>query len=154
MVHAGCVFVVNIHPSRTWISGCFESVRWNACMHRLDLGLYTNPKEFWGNGVRTHVNFNGKIPSTRGSEEGRSRNAASHRTESPTHYWLGYAGPISTPLFIENSSVPGIFPVAWLQMFCKMFTHVSFMLVFFQGFKDGKVFYCVKGFLVINEADA
>ena len=22
--------------------------RWNACVHRLDLGLYSHPKEFWG----------------------------------------------------------------------------------------------------------
>ena len=27
----------------------FQSVRWNACVHRLDLGLYSHPKEFWGN---------------------------------------------------------------------------------------------------------
>ena len=64
MVRAGCVFVAGIHPSRTWTSGSFESVRWNACMHRLDLGLYSHPKEFWGNGVWTHVNSKGKIPST------------------------------------------------------------------------------------------
>ena len=64
MVRAGCVFVAGIHPSRTWTSGSFESVRWNACMHRLDLGLYSDPKEFWGNGVWTHVNSKGKIPST------------------------------------------------------------------------------------------
>ena len=32
---------------------------------RLDLGLYFHPKEFWGNGVGTHVNSEGKIPSTR-----------------------------------------------------------------------------------------
>ena len=31
----------------------------NACVHRLDLGLYSHPKEFWGNGVRTHVNSKG-----------------------------------------------------------------------------------------------
>ena len=49
MVRAGCVFVAGIHPSRTWTSGSFESVRWNACVHRLDLGLYSHPKEFfWG----------------------------------------------------------------------------------------------------------
>ena len=24
-------------------------------MYRLDLGLYSHPKEFWGNGVRTHI---------------------------------------------------------------------------------------------------
>ena len=45
MVHDGCVFVASIHPSRTWMSGSFESVRWNACMHRVDLGLYSQPKE-------------------------------------------------------------------------------------------------------------
>ena len=32
--------------------------------HRLGLGLYSHPKEFWGNGVRTHVNSKGKNPST------------------------------------------------------------------------------------------
>ena len=63
MVHAGCGFVA-IHPSRTRMSGSFESVRWNACVHRPDLGLHSHLKEFWGNGVRTHVN------STRVSEEG------------------------------------------------------------------------------------
>ena len=26
----------------------FESVGWNECVHRLDLGLYSHPKEFWG----------------------------------------------------------------------------------------------------------
>ena len=44
----GVFFVSGIHPSRTWTSGSFESVRWNACVHRLDLGFYSCPKEFWG----------------------------------------------------------------------------------------------------------
>ena len=44
----GVFFVAGIHPSRTWTSGSFESVRWNAYMHRLDLGLYSHPKEFLG----------------------------------------------------------------------------------------------------------
>ena len=60
MVHAGCVFVAGIRLSRTSMSGSFESVRWNACVHRLGLGLYSHPKEFWGNGVRTHVNCKGR----------------------------------------------------------------------------------------------
>ena len=51
-----------IHPSRTSMSESFESVRWNACMHRLDIGLYSHLKEFWGNGVT--ANCKGKIPST------------------------------------------------------------------------------------------
>ena len=60
----GVYFVNCIHPSMTWTSGSFGSVRWNACVHRLDLGLYSHPKQLWGNGVRTHVNSKGKIPST------------------------------------------------------------------------------------------
>ena len=68
------------------MSGSFETVRWNVCLHKLDLSLYSHPKEFVGNGVRTHVDSKGKFPSTRGSEEGVPRAAASHRTVSPTHY--------------------------------------------------------------------
>ena len=34
-------------------------------MQRQDLGLNSHPKECWGNGVRTHVNSKGKIPSGR-----------------------------------------------------------------------------------------
>ena len=51
------------------MSGYLQSVRWKACEHRLDLGLYSHPKDFLGNGVRTHVNSEGKIPSTGGPEE-------------------------------------------------------------------------------------
>ena len=29
------------------MSGSFESVRWNVCVHRLDLGLCSHPKEFF-----------------------------------------------------------------------------------------------------------
>ena len=47
MVHAGCVFVTGIHRSRTWTSGSIESVRWNACLQRLDLGVYSH-LSFWG----------------------------------------------------------------------------------------------------------
>ena len=39
-------------------------MRWNAYLHRLYLGSYSHPKDFLGNGVRTHVNSKGKIPST------------------------------------------------------------------------------------------
>ena len=47
MVHARCVFVAGIHRSKTWMSGSFESLRWNACVHGLDFGLYSHLKEFW-----------------------------------------------------------------------------------------------------------
>ena len=58
-------------------------------MHRLDLGLYFHPKEFGGTGVITHVNTKVKIPSTGGSEQEKTRTAASRRTTSPTHYHSG-----------------------------------------------------------------
>ena len=61
LVHAECVFVTGIHPSRTWMSGSLDFLRWNACVHGLDLGLYSHPNEFLGSGVRTHVNSKGKI---------------------------------------------------------------------------------------------
>ena len=69
MVHAGWVFVAGIHPSRTEMSGSFESVQSNECAYRLDFSLYSHPKEFWGNGIRNHVISKGKIPSTGGAEE-------------------------------------------------------------------------------------
>ena len=65
------------------MSGSFESVQWNACLHRQDLGLYSHPKEFWGNGVRSHVNSEEKILSTGGSEEGQTHDAVSRKTASP-----------------------------------------------------------------------
>ena len=45
-VLGGCIFVAGIHPSRTWMSGSFVSERWNTCLQRLDLGLYSHPEEF------------------------------------------------------------------------------------------------------------
>ena len=48
MVHTGYVFVAGFHMCRIWMSGSFESVRWNACVHRLDLVLFSHPKDFMG----------------------------------------------------------------------------------------------------------
>ena len=66
-------------------------MRSNACVHRLDLDLYSHPKEFGGggNGVRIHVNSKGKISSTGkifSSEENQFHDAASSRTANPTQY--------------------------------------------------------------------
>ena len=86
MVYAGRVFVAGFHPSRTFMSGSFEFVRWNACVVRLDFGLYSHPKECWENGVRTHVDPKREIPSAGDSEV--VGDAAPRRTASPTHYRL------------------------------------------------------------------
>ena len=65
MVRAGCVFVAGIHPSRTWTSGSFE-VRAMKCMcaQTRPRFILSSERVFWGNGVWTHVNSKGKIPST------------------------------------------------------------------------------------------
>ena len=80
------------------MSGFFESVRWDASLHRLDLSLYSLPKEFFG-GMESEpmLTPREKIPSTRVSEEGRTSDAASHRTASPTHYRLSYSLTPSLP---------------------------------------------------------
>ena len=70
-------------PSRTWMTGTFGSMRWNAHVHTLDL-VYTLIQKCLGNGVRTHVNSKGKITSTRSSEEGQTGDAAWHRTAKPS----------------------------------------------------------------------
>ena len=89
-------FFAGIHPSRTYTSGSFQSVRWNARMHRLDLGLYSHPKEFWESGVRTHVNSKGNIPST-----GKKKNS---RKIEPTT--LHHAGQRAQHTANELSSPP------------------------------------------------
>ena len=48
MVLAGYVFVAGIHQSPTWMSGSFETVQWNAGVHRQDLGLSSHSRVFFG----------------------------------------------------------------------------------------------------------
>ena len=72
-------------------------------MHTLGLSLYSHPKEILGNGVRTHANSKGKIPTTRtrkkfSPEEDRTHDAASSGTVSPTHYQQGIPSPLMKAL--------------------------------------------------------
>ena len=46
--------------------------RGDSVIVRVTFSLCSHLKEFLGNGVRTHVNSKGKIPSTRGSEDGQT----------------------------------------------------------------------------------
>ena len=89
---ACCIFVVGIHPSRTWLSGSFVSVRWNVCQHRLHLGLYSYLKEFWGNGVRTHEISKGKILSTVGSGKSNPQRFIRQDSEPNTLYYQSSSG--------------------------------------------------------------
>ena len=64
----------------------FESVQWNAFVHRLDLGLYSHAKEFYGMESEPMLTPREKSPLPEGYEEGRTYDAASRRIASPTHY--------------------------------------------------------------------
>ena len=57
-------------------------------MHRLDLGLYSHPKEFFGMESEPMITPREKspLPETFSSEEDQTHEAASSRTASPTHY--------------------------------------------------------------------
>ena len=69
-------------------------------VRRLDLALYSDAKEFWGNGEPMLTppppppkKRNKKKPTSAGSSaQDRTRNDASSTTASPTHYRLSYAG--------------------------------------------------------------
>ena len=93
MVHVRCVFLL---PAFTCLGHeCqYLWVRVRECMCAQRRPWFTlSSKRVFGNEVRTHINSKGKIPCTRGSEEGRTHDAASRRTVSPTHYQLNYSGP-------------------------------------------------------------
>ena len=65
-----------------------KSVPWNACLHRLDLSLYSHPKEFWGMASEAVFTPMEKslLSEKFSSEEDGTHDVASRRTESPTHY--------------------------------------------------------------------
>ena len=72
----------------------FLSVRWNACVHRLDLGLYSHPKEVGEGGGGSNESEPMLTPRKKSplrekkkiSEEDQTHDTASNRTASPTHY--------------------------------------------------------------------
>ena len=72
MVRAGCVFGAGIHPSRTWTSGSFESVRWNACIAQTRPRFILSSEGVFGGWSLNHVNSKGKIPSTENVPRGGS----------------------------------------------------------------------------------
>ena len=74
-------------------------------MQRLDLGLYSHPKEFGGNGVRTHVNSKGKkILPQGGSNPGRRIKQDSEPNTLPTSYSGSLKDHNQNPLQEKNGS--------------------------------------------------
>ena len=78
-----------------------ESVRWNACVHRLDLGLYSDPKEFLEMELEPMLTPREKspLPEKFSSEKDRTHEAASSRTTSPTHFQRAIPALIKTILY-------------------------------------------------------
>ena len=95
MVHAGCVFDAGIHLSRTWTSGSFESVWWNACVHRLDLSLYSHSTVLGGMEFEPMLTPREKSPLPENFPRGGSnpRRCGQRAQTLPT----SYSGPHSEP---------------------------------------------------------
>ena len=117
-LHGWCMLGVFLLPafilSRTWTAGSFECVRWNACVHRLDLGLYSHPKEILGNGVRTILSpwEKSSLPEKFSSEEDQTHDDASSTTASPTRYqWAIPAPQTCTNLLIMAKSWRSVAPI-------------------------------------------
>ena len=87
MVHAGCV-VAGIHLSRTWMSGSFESMRWNAWVHRLDPVYTERVLGEWNQNLCQHQGKYALYRRLRGGWKPRHC-----RTASPTHCRSSYSGP-------------------------------------------------------------
>ena len=70
------------------MSGSFVSMQWNACMRRLDLGLYSHPKSCWGMESEPMLTPREKslIPEKFSVEEEQTNDDASSKTLSPTRY--------------------------------------------------------------------
>ena len=79
-------------PSRTWTSGSFVSVRWNASVHRLEVYALIQ-KCFWGMESEPMLTPREKspLPKKFSSEEDRTHDAAPSRTAGPTNYQLSYS---------------------------------------------------------------
>ena len=71
-------------------------MRRNACLHRLDLGLYSHPIEFWGMESEAMLTPRGN-PLYQKTRGGSTSNAESCRTTSLTHYWQSYSPPPPHP---------------------------------------------------------
>ena len=128
-LHGWCMLGVFLWPAFTCPGHeCHDLLSLRDGMHMCtDISLYSHPR-LLGNGVRSHVNSKGEIPSTGGSEEGWIHNTASRRTVSPTHCPLSYSGPSFNPSKCYRSYMcvllaTEFFLVLWIS--CSGFLYVS-----------------------------
>ena len=95
------VFDAGIHPSRTWVLGSFESVRWNACADQT-LVYALIRKSFWGMESESMLTPREMSPLPENFPQDRTYNPASSRTASPTHYQRAIPEP-SSGRFHDNT---------------------------------------------------
>ena len=79
-------------------------------MHRLDLGLYSHPKQFLRNGVRTHVNCKENIPTTRKIllRVGSNPRHCTKQDSEPNTLPMNYSGPV-TPSIENQAGSPNFY---------------------------------------------
>ena len=101
MVHAGCVFVAGIHPSRTWI---FEvrAMEYMCAQTRPRFILSSRGME---SEPMLTPREESPLPETISSEEDRTHNAASSRTTSPT--------PLNLQHCIKQGNEPNTLPTSY-----------------------------------------
>ena len=75
----------------------------NACVNRLNLTLYSHPKEFWRNRVRTHVNSKGKSPVP--EVQGRAILVTLHHAIQQAQHTTSWAIPAPHTLSPPNSFI-------------------------------------------------
>ena len=114
MVHAECAFVADTHP-RTWMSGSFESVRWNAFVHILLIHMttaYPVIRKSLG-GMESQHMFTPREKSPlpeKISPEDRTHDAAPSRTASPTLCQRAIPAPI------KQDSQPNTLPTELFRL--------------------------------------
>ena len=125
-----CVLCVFLLPSFTCLG--------HECRHLLSpcdgmyvcrdkTSVYTLIQEYFGgNGVRTHANSKGKIPSSRGSEEDWTHNTASHRTVGPNTLPTGLfqppkVCPMLTVFALRDGQMDGQLPSEWKRQNSSMY---------------------------------
>ena len=69
---------------------------WNACVHRLDLGLHSHPQELWGVESNLVLTQRKICPQRDRSDKGWTCDTVSYRIASTTHNQLSHSGPLTT----------------------------------------------------------
>ena len=71
----------------------FESMPWNASVHRVDLSLYSRLKKSLGMESDSMLTPREKSPVVDSSKQRQTHDAASHRIVSQTHHRLSCSSP-------------------------------------------------------------